>query len=122
MASLQYLKKNNKISKNKKSKSPKLQQNPFKKGVSVRLFIQNPKKPNSGNRKIVRVRLSNGLFVNCLIPGEGNNLQEFSIVLVKGAQVRDLCGVNYKVVRGKYDLLGVANRKTSRSKYGVRKS
>ena len=60
--------------------------------------------------------------MNCLIPGEGNNLQEFSIVLVKGAQVRDLCGVNYKVVRGKYDLLGVANRKTSRSKYGVRKN
>jgi len=104
----------------RKSKSPVLEGNPFKKGVCLMVKTMTPKKPNSALRKIARVRLSNGKEVTVYIPGEGHNLQEHSIVLVRGGRVRDLPGVRYHVVRGVYDAMGVADRKRSRSKYGVR--
>jgi small subunit ribosomal protein S12 len=103
-----------------KSKSPVLERNPFKKGVCLSVKTMTPKKPNSALRKIARVRLSNGKEVTVYIPGEGHNLQEHSIVLVRGGRVRDLPGVRYHIVRGVYDAMGVADRKKSRSKYGVR--
>lgn len=84
-------------------------------------MILKPKKPNSAQRKCCRVRLSNGSVISCLIPGEGHNLQEHHIVLVRGGRVQDTPGVKYRLVRGAYDLAGVANRTTSRSKYGVKK-
>ena len=104
----------------RKSKSPVLEGNPFKKGVCLVVKTMTPKKPNSALRKIARVRLSNGKEVTVYIPGEGHNLQEHSIVLVRGGRVRDLPGVRYHIVRGVYDAMGVADRKKSRSKYGVR--
>jgi small subunit ribosomal protein S12 len=104
-----------------KSKSPVLESNPFKKGVCLAVRTMTPKKPNSALRKIARVRLSNGKEVTVYIPGEGHNLQEHSIVLVRGGRVRDLPGVRYHVVRGVYDCQGVADRKQSRSKYGTKR-
>lgn len=101
--------------------APHLGANPFKKGVVLRVMIVKPKKPNSAQRKCCRVRLTNGNVVSALIPGEGHNLQEHHVVLVRGGKVQDLPGVNYRLVRGAYDLSGVANRLTSRSKYGVKK-
>ncbi len=106
----------------RKSKSPVLASNPFKKGVCLAVKTQTPKKPNSALRKIARVRLSNGKEVTAYIPGEGHNLQEHSIVLVRGGRVRDLPGVRYHIVRGIYDAMGVADRKKSRSKYGTRRA
>ena len=104
-----------------KSKSPVLERNPFKKGVCLAVKTMTPKKPNSALRKIARVRLSNGKEVTVYIPGEGHNLQEHSIVLVRGGRVRDLPGVRYHVVRGVYDCQGVNDRKQSRSKYGAKR-
>jgi small subunit ribosomal protein S12 len=106
----------------RKSKSPVLAQNPFKKGVCLAVKTQTPKKPNSALRKIARIRLSNGKEITAYIPGEGHNLQEHSIVLVRGGRVRDLPGVRYHVVRGVYDAMGVSDRKKSRSKYGTRRA
>ena len=103
-----------------KSKSPVLEQNPFKKGVCLAVKTMTPKKPNSALRKIARVRLSNGKEVTVYIPGEGHNLQEHSIVLVRGGRVRDLPGVRYHIVRGSLDTQGVKDRKQSRSKYGAK--
>ncbi|RMD59581.1 30S ribosomal protein S12 [Candidatus Parcubacteria bacterium] len=94
---------------------------PFKRGVCLKVTTTTPKKPNSALRKIARVRLSNGMEVTAYIPGIGHNLQEHSIVLVKGGRTPDLPGVRYKVVRGVYDAQGVENRKQSRSKYGAKK-
>jgi|Transcript_31217 small subunit ribosomal protein S12 len=96
-----------------------LDKSPQKKGVCVKVFISNPKKPNSANRKVARVKLSNKLFVTCSIPGEGHGLQKFSTVLIRGASVRDLPGVKYKLVRGAFDLGPVKNRRRSRSLYGT---
>lgn len=96
-----------------------LEKSPQKKGVCVRVFAANPKKPNSANRKVARVKLSNKFFITCLIPGEGHNLQKYSTVLVKGARVRDLPGVRYKAVRGVYDLSAVKGRSRGRSLYGA---
>jgi small subunit ribosomal protein S12 len=96
--------------------------NPQKRGVCTVVKTMTPKKPNSALRKIARVRLSNKMEVTAYIMGEGHNLAEHSIVLVRGGRVKDLPGVKYHIVRGKYDCAGVANRKTSRSKYGVKKS
>ncbi|MFA6393672.1 MAG: 30S ribosomal protein S12 [Patescibacteria group bacterium] len=93
----------------------------FKRGVCVKVTTTTPKKPNSALRKIARVRLSNGMEVTAYIPGIGHNLQEHSIVLIKGGKTKDLPGVRYKVVRGVYDAQGVASRKQSRSKYGAKK-
>ncbi len=94
---------------------------PFKRGICVKVFTVTPKKPNSALRKVARVRLSNGKEVTAYIPGEGHNLQEHSIVLVRGGRVRDLPGVRYHVVRGTLDTGGVEGRKQSRSKYGTKK-
>ena len=99
-----------------------LEGNPMKKAVVLRVFTRKPKKPNSALRKIAKVRLSNSREVDTYIMGEGYNIQEHSVVLVRGGRVPDLPGVNYKLVRGKYDLGGVVNRKTSRSKYGTKRA
>lgn len=106
----------------KKTKSPALKSNPFAKGVCVVVKTVTPKKPNSALRKMARVRLSTGYYVNAYIPGEGHNLQEHSTVLVRGGRVPDLPGVRYHIVRGAYDTQGVKNRKQGRSKYGVKRS
>ena len=105
----------------KKSRKPALEGNPFKRGICLRVYTTAPKKPNSANRKVAKVQLSNGIKVITYIPGEGHNLQEHSMVLVRGGRVRDLPGVKYKVVRGRYDCAGVKDRKTSRSKYGTKR-
>ncbi|MCF7795107.1 30S ribosomal protein S12 [Patescibacteria group bacterium] len=95
---------------------------PFKQGVCLKVTTMTPKKPNSALRKIARVRLSNGMEVTAYVPGMGHNLQEHSVVLLKGGRTKDLAGVRYKVVRGVYDSQGVEGRKQSRSKYGAKKS
>ena len=105
----------------KKSKSPALKKSPQKKGVCLRVYTRTPKKPNSAIRKVARVRLTNGIDIIAYIPGEGHNLQEHSVVLVRGGRVKDLPGVRYHLIRGVYDLQGVASRKNSRSKYGTKK-
>lgn len=105
----------------KKGKSPALEGSPQKKGVCVSVRTLTPKKPNSALRKIARVRLSNGRVVTAYIPGEGHNLQEHSIVLVRGGRVKDLPGVKYHIIRGTLDTAGVEGRKQSRSKYGRKK-
>ncbi len=104
-----------------KTKSPALRRCPQKRGVCVRVYTTTPKKPNSALRKVARVRLTNGMEVTTYIPGEGHNLQEHSIVLVRGGRVKDLPGVRYHIVRGSLDAVGVANRKQSRSKYGAKR-
>ena len=104
----------------RKSKSPVLDRCPQKRGVCLQVKTMTPKKPNSALRKIARVRLSNGKEITAYIPGEGHNLQEHSIVLVRGGRVRDLPGVRYHIVRGALDCLGVDGRKKGRSKYGVK--
>jgi small subunit ribosomal protein S12 len=105
----------------KKSKSPALQNCPQRRGVCTRVYTQTPKKPNSALRKVARVRLTNGIEVTTYIPGIGHNLQEHSIVLVRGGRVKDLPGVRYHVVRGTLDAVGVEDRKQGRSKYGTRR-
>jgi small subunit ribosomal protein S12 len=104
-----------------KTASPALQGCPQKRGVCTRVYTQTPKKPNSALRKVARVRLTNGTEVTTYIPGVGHNLQEHSIVLVRGGRVKDLPGVRYHVVRGTLDAVGVANRKQGRSKYGAKR-
>jgi len=104
-----------------KSMAPALQQCPQKRGVCVRVYTTTPKKPNSALRKVARVRLSNGIEVTSYIPGEGHNLQEHSIVLIRGGRVKDLPGVRYHIIRGTLDSAGVANRKQGRSKYGTKR-
>jgi small subunit ribosomal protein S12 len=104
-----------------KTASPALQQCPQKRGVCTRVYTTTPKKPNSALRKVARVRLVNGIEVTTYIPGVGHNLQEHSIVLIRGGRVKDLPGVRYHVVRGTLDTAGVANRKQSRSKYGAKR-
>ncbi len=104
-----------------KSKSPALGGNPQKRGVCIRVSTMTPKKPNSALRKIARVRLTNGAEVTSYIPGEGHNLQEHSVVLVRGGRVKDLPGIRYKIIRGALDAQGVENRKKARSRYGVKR-
>jgi small subunit ribosomal protein S12 len=101
--------------------APALQSCPQKRGVCVRVYTTTPKKPNSALRKIARVRLTNGIEVTSYIPGEGHNLQEHSIVLIRGGRVKDLPGVRYHIIRGTLDTSGVANRKRGRSKYGTKR-
>jgi small subunit ribosomal protein S12 len=100
---------------------PKDYKSPFKRGVCVKVFTTTPKKPNSALRKVARVRLTNGMKVTAYIPGEGHNLQEHSVVLIRGGRVKDLPGVRYHIVRGRLDTGGVENRKQERSKYGTKK-
>lgn len=103
-----------------KSKAPALLRNPFKRGVCIRVYTTTPKKPNSALRKVARVRLTNGMEISAYIPGVGHNLQEHSVVLVRGGRVKDLPGVRYHIVRGTFDTGGVENRKQGRSRYGAK--
>ena len=122
MPTINQLVRKNRVVQRKGTKSPVLEQCPQKQGVCLLVRTMTPKKPNSALRKITRVRLSNGEEVTVYIPGEGHNLQEHSIVLVRGGRVRDLPGVRYQVVRGSRDTLGVVGRKQSRSRYGAKKA
>ena len=106
---------------NQKSKVPALGSSPQKRGVCTRVYTTTPKKPNSALRKVARVRLTSGVEITAYIPGEGHNLQEHSIVLVRGGRVKDLPGVRYKIVRGALDTQAVKNRKQARSRYGAKK-
>lgn len=107
--------------KKKLNRVPALEGCPQKKGICLKILIKTPKKPNSALRKIARVKLTNSKRVVAYIPGEGHTLQEYSTVLMRGGRVRDLPGVKYKLIRGKYDFLGLKNRRTSRSKYGTKR-
>ena len=104
-----------------KSKSPALKANPQKRGVCTRVYTTTPKKPNSALRKVARVRLTNGIEVTSYIPGVGHNLQEHSVVLIRGGRVKDLPGVRYHIIRGTLDSVGVQGRRQSRSKYGAKR-
>jgi small subunit ribosomal protein S12 len=104
----------------RKQKTPALRKNPQLKGICVKVFVRTPKKPNSALRKLSKLKLSNSLKVEAYIPGEGHNLQEYSLVLMRGGRAPDLPGVKYHLIRGKYDFQGVKNRKKARSKYGVK--
>jgi len=104
-----------------RNKVPALEKQPLKRGVCVKVYTTTPKKPNSALRKVARVRLSNGFEVTAYIPGEGHNLQEHSVVLIRGGRVKDLPGVRYHILRGNLDTQGVANRKQRRSLYGTKK-
>lgn len=105
----------------KKNKAPALAGSPQKRGVCTRVYTTTPKKPNSALRKVARVRLTNGIEVTAYIPGEGHNLQEHSIVLIRGGRVKDLPGVRYHIIRGTLDTSGVSDRMQSRSKYGAKR-
>ena len=105
-----------------KGKSPALKESPQKRGVCTRVYTTTPKKPNSALRKVARVRLTNHMEITCYIPGEGHNLQEHSVVLVRGGRVKDLPGVRYKIVRGTLDTAGVRDRKQARSRYGAKRN
>jgi small subunit ribosomal protein S12 len=105
----------------KKSNTPALKGCPQKRGVCIRVYTKTPKKPNSALRKIARVRLTNGMEVTTYIPGEGHNLQEHSVVLIRGGRVKDMPGIRYHVVRGTLDTIGVQDRRQGRSKYGAKK-
>jgi small subunit ribosomal protein S12 len=105
----------------RKTASPALRECPQKRGVCVRVYTTTPKKPNSALRKVARVRLTNGIEITAYIPGIGHNLQEHSVVLVRGGRVKDLPGVRYHIIRGSLDALGVEDRRRSRSKYGTKK-
>ncbi|MDO4583709.1 MAG: 30S ribosomal protein S12 [Planctomycetia bacterium] len=122
MPTINQLVRKNRVMPRKFSKSPVLEKNPQKRGVCLQVRTMTPKKPNSALRKITRVRLSNGKEVTVYIPGEGHNLQEHSIVLVRGGRVRDLPGVRYQVIRGTLDSAGVKNRQQARSRYGAKKN
>ncbi len=105
----------------KRKKTPALQACPQRRGVCTRVYTTTPKKPNSALRKVARVRLTNGIEVTAYIPGEGHNLQEHSVVMIRGGRVKDLPGVRYHIVRGTLDTAGVADRRKSRSKYGAKR-
>lgn len=117
---LQLIRKGRKTKKSK-SKAPALQRCPLKRGVCLRVYTTTPKKPNSALRKVARVRLTNGIEVTAYIPGVGHNLQEHSVVLIRGGRVKDLPGVRYHIVRGTFDTAGVENRLQARSKYGAKR-
>ena len=121
MPTISQLVRNGRVRVKSKTKSPALQSCPQKRGVCVRVFTQTPKKPNSALRKVARVRLTNGIEVTSYIPGEGHNLQEHSLVLIRGGRVKDLPGVRYHVVRGTLDTVGVSERRQGRSKYGAKR-
>jgi len=121
MPTIQQLIRKRRKSQTDKSKSPALQNNPARRGVCTKVRTMSPKKPNSAMRKIARVRLTNGYEVTAYIGGEGHNLQEHSVVLIRGGRVKDLPGVRYHIVRGSLDTQGVNNRKKSRSKYGTKR-
>jgi len=121
MPTVQQLIRNGRKRERTRSKSPDLFRCPQRRGVCLRVFTQTPKKPNSALRKVARVRLTNGREVNAYIPGVGHNLQEHSVVLIRGGRVKDLPGVRYHIVRGTLDTTGVADRHRGRSKYGAKR-
>ena len=121
MPTINQLVRSNRVRQKSKSKSRALQANPQVRGVCTRVFTTTPKKPNSALRKVARVKLSNGIEITAYIPGEGHNLQEHSMVLVRGGRVKDLPGVKYHIIRGALDAGGVENRKQGRSLYGAKK-
>ena len=121
MPTIQQLVRKGRSPKASKSKTPALKGSPQRRGVCTRVYTTTPKKPNSALRKVARVRLTNGMEISSYIPGEGHNLQEHSVVLVRGGRVRDLPGVRYKVIRAALDAAGVSERRKGRSKYGAKK-
>jgi small subunit ribosomal protein S12 len=121
LPTIQQLVRKGRTSSREKSKTPALRGSPQRRGVCTRVFTHTPKKPNSALRKVARVRLTTGVEITAYIPGVGHNLQEHSIVLVRGGRVRDLPGVRYKIVRGALDASGVAGRRQARSQYGAKK-
>ena len=121
MPTIEQLVRKGRADKPDKTKTPALQGSPQRRGVCVRVFTQTPKKQNSALRKVARVRLTTGIEVGAYIPGEGHNLQEHSIVLVRGGRVKDLPGYRYKIIRGALDASGVRDRKQARSRYGVKR-
>ena len=121
MPTIQQLVRKGRQAKTSKTKTPALKGSPQRRGVCTRVYTTTPKKPNSALRKVARVRISGGIEVTAYIPGEGHNLQEHSVVLVRGGRVKDLPGVRYKVVRGTLDAAGVSDRKKARSQYGVKR-
>ena len=121
MPTIQQLIRNGREEKKKRSSAPALMENPQRRGVCTRVYTVTPKKPNSALRKVARVRLTNGIEVTAYIPGEGHNLQEHSVVLVRGGRVKDLPGVRYHILRGALDTAGVEGRTQSRSLYGAKR-
>ena len=121
MPTINQLVKSGREKQRRKTTAPALMSCPQKRGVCVRVYTTTPKKPNSALRKVARVRLTNGMEVTSYIPGEGHNLQEHSVVLIRGGRVKDLPGVRYHTVRGTLDAAGVSNRRQSRSKYGAKR-
>lgn len=121
MPTINQLVRQSREQKRKKDKAPALEACPQRRGVCTRVYITTPKKPNSALRKVARVRLTNGFEVTAYIPGEGHNLQEHSVVLIRGGRVKDLPGVRYHIIRGALDTLGVNGRKQGRSKYGTKR-
>ena len=121
MPTINQLIKRPRIQPKHRSKVPALDRSPQKRGVCTKVYTTTPKKPNSALRKVARVRLSNGQEVTCYIPGEGHNLQEHSVVLIRGGRVKDLPGVRYHILRGNLDTQGVTSRKQQRSRYGAKK-
>ena len=121
MPTIQQLVRQGRQARKEKTKAPALKGSPQRRGVCTRVYTMTPKKPNSALRKVARVRLTSQIEVTCYIPGEGHNLQEHSIVLVRGGRVKDLPGVRYKIVRGTLDTAGVKDRKQARSSYGAKK-
>lgn len=121
MPTINQLVRKRRSEKSRKSKSPALQSSPQRRGVCTRVYTSTPKKPNSALRKVARVRLTNGIEVTAYIPGVGHNLQEHSVVLIRGGRVKDLPGVRYHIIRGALDSLGVDKRNKSRSKYGAKR-
>lgn len=121
MPTFNQLNKNPRMAKKRSTNVPGLKDSPQRKGVCLKVYTRSPKKPNSANRKVARVRLTSRAKVISYIPGIGHNLQEHSVVLVRGGRVKDLPGVRYHMIRGKFDLKGVINRKQGRSKFGTKK-
>jgi len=121
MPTVSQLVRRGRVSPKARTKTPALRGAPQKRGVCTRVYTHTPKKPNSALRKVARVRLTNGMEVTTYIPGEGHNLQEHSVVLVRGGRVRDLPGIRYKVIRAALDAVGVADRRQGRSKYGAKR-
>jgi len=121
MPTINQLCRSERVKVRKKTKAPALQLSPQKRGVCIRVYTSTPKKPNSALRKVARVRLTNGIEITTYIPGIGHNLQEHSVVLIRGGRVKDLPGVRYHVIRGTLDSVGVQDRRKSRSKYGAKR-
>jgi small subunit ribosomal protein S12 len=122
MVTINQLCKMSRVPKNRSTSTPALESCPQRKGVCLRVFTKTPRKPNSALRKVARIRLTNNRHITGYIPGEGHNLQEHSVVLVRGGRVKDLAGIKYHIIRGTFDLQSIKSRKQGRSKYGTRRA